>query len=128
MPATEKKHGESEKQRPAGKRNETAFEHAHSATQARIDRGLRLVELLKQPQYQPMPVEEQVASLYSATRGFLDDIPVTEIRRFETEFLEYMRTSQADIMNDIKTKKEIDADLDGRLKNAIEAFKSSFKS
>ena len=98
------------------------------ATQARIDRGLRLVELLKQPQYQPMPVEEQVASLYSATRGHLDDIPVTEIRRFETEFLEYMRTSKADIMNDIKTKKEIDADLDGRLKNAIEAFKSSFKS
>ena len=98
------------------------------ATQARIDRGLRLVELLKQPQYQPMPVEEQVASLYSATRGFLDDIPVTEIRRFETEFLEYMRTSQADIMNDIKTKKEIDADLDARLKNAIEGFKNSFKS
>ena len=98
------------------------------ATQARIDRGLRLVELLKQPQYQPMPVDEQVASLYAATRGHLDDIPVNEIRRFETEYLEHMRTSKADILNDIKTKKEIDADLDARLKDAIEGFKKSFKS
>lgn len=98
------------------------------ATQARIDRGVRLVELLKQPQYNPMPVEEQVASLYAATRGFMDSIPANEIRRFESEYLDYLRGSKADILNDIKTKKEIDDDLDGRLKSAIEEFKEGFKA
>ncbi len=99
-----------------------------SATQARIDRGVRLVELLKQPQYQPMPVEEQVASLFAATRGYLDDIPVAHVRRFETEYLEYMRSSKSDILSDIKAKKEIDADIEKRLRDAIQEFKQGFKS
>lgn len=99
-----------------------------SATQARIDRGVRLVELLKQPQYQPMPVEEQVASLFAATRGYLDDIPVAQVRRFEAEYLEYMRSSKSDILSDIKAKKEIDADIEKRLRDAIQEFKQGFKS
>lgn len=99
-----------------------------SATQARIDRGVRLVELLKQPQYQPMPVEEQVASLFAATRGYMDDIPVADIRRFESEYLEDMRASKSDLLNDIKTKKEIDGDIEKRLRAAIEDFKKGFRS
>lgn len=99
-----------------------------SSTQARIDRGVRLVELLKQPQYQPMPVEEQVASLFAATRGYLDDIPVADVRRFESEYLELMRASKSDILNDIKTRKEIDEDIEKRLRAAIDDFKKGFKS
>ena len=99
-----------------------------SSTQARIDRGVRLVELLKQPQYQPMPVEEQVASLFAATRGYLDDIPVADVRRFESEYLELMRASKSDILNDIKTRKEIDEDIEKRLRATIDDFKKGFKS
>jgi ATP synthase F1 subcomplex alpha subunit len=99
-----------------------------SSTQARINRGVRLVELLKQPQYQPMPVEEQVVSLFAATRGYLDNIPVADVRRFENEYLEFMRAGKSDILNDIKTKKEIDEDIEKRLRAAIDDFKKGFKS
>ncbi len=99
-----------------------------SSTQARINRGVRLVELLKQPQYQPMPVEEQVVSLFAATRGYLDSIPVADVRRFENEYLEFMRAGKSDILNDIKTKKEIDEDIEKRLRAAIDDFKKGFKS
>ena len=66
-----------------------------AASRAQLDRGARLVELLKQPQYSPFPVEEQVVSIWAGTTGQLDDVPVEDIRRFEKEFLEYLRRSQA---------------------------------
>ncbi|BFR49327.1 F0F1 ATP synthase subunit alpha [Nitratidesulfovibrio sp. HK-II] len=98
------------------------------ATKQKLDRGARLVELLKQPQYQPMPVEQQVASMYAATRGLMDDVPVLSIRKFETEMLDFIKNSKADILNDIKTKKALDADIEDRLKAAVAEFKKGFQA
>ncbi len=98
------------------------------ATKQKLDRGARLVELLKQPQYQPMPVEQQVASMYAATRGLMDDVPVLTIRKFEAEMLDFLKNSKADILNDIKTKKALDADIEDRLKAAVAEFKKGFQA
>jgi F-type H+-transporting ATPase subunit alpha len=98
------------------------------ATQAKLNRGARLVELLKQAQYMPMPVQEQVSSMYAATRGFMDDVPVASVRKFEAEFLEFLRNAKADILNDIKTKKALDQDIENRLKAALEEFKKGFQA
>jgi F-type H+-transporting ATPase subunit alpha len=98
------------------------------ATQQKLNRGARLVELLKQPQYQPMAAQEQVASLYAGTRGYMDDVPLDAVRKFETELLEFLRNSKADVMKDIIEKKALDADIEGRLKAAIEEFKKGFRA
>jgi F-type H+/Na+-transporting ATPase subunit alpha len=98
------------------------------ATQRKLNRGARLVELLKQPQYQPQPVQEQVSILYAGTRGFMDDIPVEDVRKFETEFLDFLRNSKSDVLNAIKTKKVIDDEIEGKLKAAIEEFKKGFRA
>jgi F-type H+-transporting ATPase subunit alpha len=98
------------------------------ATQQKLNRGARLVELLKQPQYQPMPVQEQVVSLYAGTRGYMDEVPLEAVRKFETEMLEFMRNSKADILKDILEKKALDADIEGRLKAAIDEFKKGFRA
>ena len=98
------------------------------ATKEKLDRGARLLELLKQPQYQPLLVEEQVASLYSATRGFIDEVPLENVRAFETGLLEFLHNSKADILDDIKTKKALDEDLEKRLNAAIEDFKKNFSA
>ncbi|BBD09660.1 F0F1 ATP synthase subunit alpha [Desulfovibrio ferrophilus] len=97
-------------------------------TKAKLDRGARLVELLKQPQYKPQSVQDQVASMYAATRGFMDDVAVENIARFEAEFFEFMHNSKADVLNDIKEKQVIDDDVEGRLKAAIEEFKKTFQA
>ena len=76
-------------------------------SQAQLDRGYRLVELLKQPLNSPMPVEEQVVSLYAATHGYLDQVPVTEVRRFEHELLEWFRVRYGDILDAIRTSGDI---------------------
>ena len=96
------------------------------STLLKLERGARLTELLKQPQYRPMPAEEQVISIYAATRGFMDDVPVAAISRFEAELLEYIRTSEASVLEDVRTKKQIDKDLEAKLNAAIEAFKKGF--
>jgi F-type H+-transporting ATPase subunit alpha len=98
------------------------------STQQKLIRGERLVELLKQPQYQPMPVEEQVISLYAGTRGYLDDIPVEAVRKFEDELLDFMRNQKADILNEIVETKDLSADLDKKIAAAIEEFKKTFKA
>ncbi|MDR2503858.1 MAG: F0F1 ATP synthase subunit alpha [Deltaproteobacteria bacterium] len=97
------------------------------ATQTKLNRGARLVELLKQPQYQPMPVQEQVASIYAANKGFMDDIPVDQVGRFEREYLEFMRSGKADVLDDIAAKKALDKDIEERLSAAIGEFKKGFK-
>jgi F-type H+-transporting ATPase subunit alpha len=76
-------------------------------SQAQLDRGYRLVELLKQPLNSPMPVEEQVVSLYAATNGYLDPVPVAEVRRFEGELLEWFRLRHRDILDAIRTSGDI---------------------
>jgi F-type H+-transporting ATPase subunit alpha len=98
------------------------------ATKARLDRGARLVELLKQPQYQPMPMEEQVASIYAATRGLMDDIPVDKIRAFENAYLSYLRDAKKNVLDAIKDKKTLDADIEEGLKAAAAATKQSFSA
>lgn len=98
------------------------------ATQRKLTRGERLVELLKQPQYQPMSAEDQVISLYCGTKGFLDDIPVEAVAKFESEILEYMRSQKSDIMNEIKEKQDMDSTLDSKIAAAINEFKKTFKA
>jgi F-type H+-transporting ATPase subunit alpha len=97
-------------------------------TLQKLNRGARLVELLKQPQYRPMEDFQQVVSIYAATKGFMDDIPVEAVRPFETGLLEFMEASRADILNDIKTKKALDSSIEGRLQAAISEFKKDFKA
>jgi F-type H+-transporting ATPase subunit alpha len=98
------------------------------ATKAKLDRGARLVELLKQPQYKPQPVQEQVASMFAATRGYMDDVAIENVRRFEAEFFEFMRNAKADVLKDIKEKAVIDADVEARLRAAIDEFKKTFQA
>ncbi|MBQ3171622.1 MAG: F0F1 ATP synthase subunit alpha [Mailhella sp.] len=97
-------------------------------TKAILERGARMTELLKQPQYQPMPTEEQVASIYAASRGFLDDIEVKDVLPFEAGMLEMLRNEKADILADIRDRKKLDDDLEARLTAAIKEFKVSFKA
>ncbi|MCL1986305.1 MAG: F0F1 ATP synthase subunit alpha [Betaproteobacteria bacterium] len=98
------------------------------ATKSKLDRGARLVELLKQPQYQPMPMEEQVASIYAATRGLMDDIPVDKIRDFENVYLSYLRDAKKDVLDAIKEKKTLDAGIEEGLKAAAATTKQSFSA
>lgn len=98
------------------------------ATQAKLNRGARLVELLKQPQYEPMEFCEQVSSMYAATRGFMDDVEVEQIRAFEAGMLDFLRTSKSDILADLKDREVIDDNIEGRLKAAIDEFKKSFSA
>jgi F-type H+-transporting ATPase subunit alpha len=97
-------------------------------TKAILDRGARMTELLKQPQYQPMPTEEQVASIYAASRGYLDDIEVKDVLPFEAGMLEMLRSEKPDILADIRDRKKLDDDLEARLTAAIKEFKVSFKA
>ena len=97
-------------------------------TKAILDRGARMTELLKQPQYHPMPTEEQVASIFAASRGFLDDIEVKDVLPFEGGMLEMLRTEKPDILADIRERKKLDDDLEARLSAAIKEFKVSFKA
>ena len=97
-------------------------------TKAILDRGARMTELLKQPQYHPMPTEEQVASIFAASRGFLDDIEVKDVLPFESGMLEMLRTEKPDILADIRDRKKLDDDLEARLSAAIKEFKVSFKA
>jgi len=95
---------------------------------AQLARGERLVELLKQDQYQPMPVEEQVVSIFCGTRGLLDDIPVEAVRRFEREFLDFVRTHHADILKSIRETKDLTDEAEKSLTALVEEFKKSFKA
>ena len=95
-------------------------------TQAQLARGQRLTEILKQDQYAPFPVEKQVVSLFIATSGLIDDIPVAEIRRFEKEFLQFVETSQPNILKSISEKKALDDSIRSEIKKAAESFKERF--
>ena len=89
-------------------------------------RGQRLTETLKQDQYVPLPVEQQVLILYVATSGALDSVPVGEARRFEKEFLQFAQASYANVLKDIATKKALDDGIKATIKTAVDAFKERF--
>lgn len=96
------------------------------STQARLTRGSRMMEILKQGVNQPLPVEQQVVSLYTATKGFLDDIPLGDVRRFESEFLSFITSQHDDVLQSIRDTKDLTADNEAKLKEAIEQFKRGF--
>ena len=97
-----------------------------AATQARLDRGYRMVELLKQPQYQPLEVVDEVMIIFAGNSGFLDDIPAIRVQAFEKEFLQFMRDHKAAIRNEIAEKKELTPELKTALSDTINLFKASF--
>jgi len=97
------------------------------ATRAQIVRGQHLTELLKQEQYNPMPVEEQVVVLYAGINGYLDDLPLEAVKRFERDFLRFMREKHGDALEDIRNRKEITEDTEKKLKDALEEFKKEFR-
>src|ERR1700752_790874 len=98
-----------------------------AASRAQLDRGARLVELLKQPQYSPFPVEEEVVSIWAGTTGQLDDVPVEDIRRFESEFLDYLRRDQAGLLGAIRETKRLSDDDITALQDAIDRFRRGFE-
>lgn len=98
------------------------------ATKAKLERGARLGGTAEAPQYQPMPAQEQVASIYAATRGYMDDVPVDQIRRFESEMLAFMRDTRKDVLDAIKDKKVIDEAVEKALNEAITAFKQGYQA
>ncbi|MFA5140164.1 MAG: F0F1 ATP synthase subunit alpha [Elusimicrobiota bacterium] len=97
------------------------------SSQQQLARGERMVELLKQDQYMPMPVDQQIVVVYAGTTGVLDDIPAAAVGRFEREFLALLREKHADLLAGIARNKELDRDLEARLKEAITAFKEGFQ-
>jgi F-type H+/Na+-transporting ATPase subunit alpha len=99
-----------------------------AATQAQLTRGERMVEILKQDQYQPLLVEKQVMIIYAGVNGYLDDIPVDACRHFEEDFYAFIDGRYATLPREIKEKKQLDADLEARLRKAIEEFKADFVS
>ncbi|MFT3923060.1 MAG: F0F1 ATP synthase subunit alpha [Myxococcales bacterium] len=100
-----------------------------AATQKQLARGQRLTEVLKQGQYQPMPVEEQVLLIWSANEGYLDDVEIKDIKRFEKELLEFVKGQHPDALTKIKSIKDLkNDDVKGPVKKALEAFKKTFQA
>jgi F-type H+-transporting ATPase subunit alpha len=97
-----------------------------ATTQRLLNRGARLTELLKQPQFSPMQVEEQVVVIYAGVNGYLDPIKVSEVGRFEEELLRYMRAEHPDILASIRDKKEITKETGEDLKKAVNKFAEAF--
>ena len=97
------------------------------ATQRQLNRGRRLVEILKQPQYQPMAAEKQIAILFAGAYGYLDEWPVESVSVFETQMLEFMEKKHGDLLKEIKEKNVISEDLEGKLKKALDEFKTMFQ-
>ncbi|MGW6446523.1 F0F1 ATP synthase subunit alpha [Lentzea sp. NPDC055074] len=97
-----------------------------AASRAQLDRGARLVELLKQGQYSPVPVEEQVVEIYAATKGHLDDVPVADIRRFVADFKDSLRRNHSDLLASIVETKQFGDDAQRRVADAVTEFKKQF--
>jgi F-type H+-transporting ATPase subunit alpha len=93
------------------------------ATRKQIETGVRMTEILKQGQYQPMPVEEQVVDLWMAGNGYLDDVPVAEVKEFEAQYLDYMRTAHPELLRTVAEQKALSDELIEQLRAATGAFK-----
>jgi F-type H+/Na+-transporting ATPase subunit alpha len=97
------------------------------ATQRQLNRGARLVELLKQGQYEPLPVEKQILIIYAGTNGFIDELPLTALKKYEQELYSFVESKHPDIFADILKKRELDSDLRAKMNKALEEFKAVFK-
>ena len=98
------------------------------ATQNQLARGQRLVEILKQPQYQPMPWVDQAISIFAATNGFLDDQPINKLSKFESEFLTFIQTKKSDLRKSIEEKEMIDETAETELKSVLNEFAEAFSA
>ncbi len=99
-----------------------------AASRQQLDRGQRLMELLKQPQYSPYPVEEQTVSIWAGTTGKLDPVPVGDVRRFESEFLDYLRREHGGVLDGIRESRKFDDDTAAALEKAYDAFLDQFET
>jgi len=99
-----------------------------AATQAQLTRGERLVELLKQPQYQPLSMEKQVTIIFAGTKGFLDEFPVNVVGDYEQELYTYIETNEPSIFAELKEKEAIDSSLDDKMRKTLTAFGETFKA
>ena len=97
-----------------------------AATQKLLNRGARLTELLKQGQYSPLPVEEQVVSIFAGVRGYLDKIATKDVTRFEEQFLAEVRAKHADVLATIRKESKLSDDTISKLKSILDAFAKSF--
>jgi F-type H+-transporting ATPase subunit alpha len=102
-------------------------EQLDKTTQAQLARGQRLMEILKQDQYQPLPVEQQVLIIYAAANRYLDDLKVSECRRFEQELYPFMETNYSGVLKALREKKAFDDALRAEASKALDAFKERFK-
>jgi F-type H+-transporting ATPase subunit alpha len=98
-----------------------------AVSRAQLDRGARLVELLKQPQYDPFPVENEVVSIWAGSNGHLDDVPIEDVGRFESEFLDYLKRNHAGILTTIRETKALSDDGVTALKDAVDSFRRTFE-
>jgi F-type H+-transporting ATPase subunit alpha len=99
-----------------------------TATQRQLNRGARLVELLKQGQYQPLPVEKQVLIIYAGTNGFVDELPLGALKKYEQELYGFVESKHPEVFADILKKRELDGDLRGKLNRTLEEFKGAFQA
>jgi F-type H+-transporting ATPase subunit alpha len=97
-----------------------------AATQRLLNRGARLTELLKQPQFTPYPVEEEVVALYLGVKGYLDRLPIGDVGRFEGDFLRLLRGKHKDVLDTIRTSKQLAPDTEAKLKAVLDEFAKSF--
>jgi F-type H+-transporting ATPase subunit alpha len=97
------------------------------ATQRQLNRGSRLVELLKQGQYEPLPVERQILIIYAGTNGFIDELPLTALKKYEQELYSFIDSKHPDLFADILKKRELDSDLRAKVNKALEEFKAVFR-
>ena len=97
-----------------------------ATTQRMLSRGIRLVEVLKQGQYEPLPVENQVVIIYAGTNGFLDNFPESALKKYETELYRFIDTNHPDILSDLRSERELTDDIKGRLESALKEFNETF--
>ena len=98
------------------------------ATQSQLDRGYRMVEMLKQPQFKPMNVIDQVMIIYAGTKGYLDKVPIKQVPTWQEKFLQYMREQKSDVRNALVKERKLSPALEGQLKAALEGFGHQFKA
>src|SRR4026207_223076 len=98
-----------------------------AATRARLDRGQRIVELFKQKQYNPIPVEEQVAVMWAMQNGYLDAVPVDRVKEYQLKLQDWLQTRKTELLGTIRDKKEVDKDLESQLKAALDEFKTTWR-
>jgi F-type H+-transporting ATPase subunit alpha len=98
-----------------------------TATRARLDRGQRIVELFKQKQYDPIPVEQQVAMIWAMQNGYLDSVPVDRVKEYQLKLQDWLQTRKEGLLTMIRDKKQLDKDIESQLKTALDEFKTAWR-